>query len=80
MDNGNVAEITYLQGAIYLKFGRSPEKLMTRISTSYILFLKFWLKLNERMQQPFHILISGIVQSALNDLKLNLKNQTCKVP
>ena len=27
MDYGNVADVTYLQSAIYLKFGRSPEKV-----------------------------------------------------
>ncbi len=42
MDNGNVAEGTSLQSDIYLKFGRSQEKVFACISLDYILnSLKF---------------------------------------
>ncbi len=40
MDNGNVAEVTSLQSAICLKFGRSPEKVLPCVSLDYMLSLK----------------------------------------
>ena len=54
MDNDNVVEVISLQNATYLKFGRSPEKVMACISLGYMLSLKFgwnWMKIVE--QQTF---------------------------
>ncbi len=75
---GNVAEVTSLQSAIYLKFGRSPEKVMACISPGLHAFSKGWLKLNENCgtSSLLKMLTSGILQSAPNDLKLNKKNRT----
>ena len=75
MDNGNVAEVSSLQSAIYLKFGAKSNGLhFNRLHA----FSKVWLKLNKNFgtSSLLKILISGILKSALNDLKLNSKNQT----
>ncbi len=52
MDNGNVAEVTSLQSAMYLKFRRLPEKVhaLACISLDYLLS-PVWLKLNENWEQ-----------------------------
>ena len=69
MDNGNVAEITSLQSAIYLKYD------ITRASNGLYFpglhaFSKVWLKLKENFGSSslLKMLTSGILQSALNDL------------
>ena len=80
MDNGNVAEVSSLQRAIYITFGRSLKKLMTCISPGYILSLKFGWNWMEGSSSLLKMLTSDILQSALNYLKLNSKNQKWKVP
>ncbi len=56
MDYRNIAEVTSVQSAIYVKFGRSKEKVMACISLGlHAQFPKVWLRLNEKLweQQPF---------------------------
>ncbi len=55
MDYRNIAEVTSVQSAIYVKFGRSKEKVMACISLGLHAFPKVWLRLNEKLweQQPF---------------------------
>ncbi len=83
MDNSNVAEVTSLQSgsgsAIYLKFGRSPEKVTACISPlSLHAFSEVWLKLDENCGSSslLKMLTSEILQSAPNGPKLNSKNLT----
>ncbi len=75
-----MAEVTSLQSTIYLKFGRSPEKVMacTLYFPGLHAFSKVWLELNENCGRSslLKMLTSGILKSAPNDFKLNSKNQT----
>ncbi len=38
MHSGNVAEVTSLHSAIYIKFGRSPEKVTAYNSLDYMIY------------------------------------------
>ena len=78
MDNGNVAEVTSLQSAIYLKFGRSPEHVMARISPGYMLSLKFGWNWMEIVGAAAYW--KGYFQSAPNDLNLTRRIRNEKYP
>ncbi len=84
MDNGNIAEVTSIQNAIYLKFVRSPKKVNGLYFRGLLVhaFSKVWLKLNENYGSSslLKMLTSGILQSAPIHLKLNSKNHIWKVP
>ncbi len=84
MANGNVAEVTFRQSAIYfLNFAdcQKSNSLYSTLNTIYHTFRKVWLKLDENYGRSslLKILTSEILQSALNDPKLNSKNQTQSV-